>query len=38
MFYLNIASIDNIDFKLDTVKVKKDIKRSTEKFLKKKKL
>jgi hypothetical protein len=30
--------IDNIDFKLDTIKVKKDIKRSTEKFLKKKKL
>jgi hypothetical protein len=30
--------IDNIDFKLDTDRVKKDIKRSTEKFLKKKKL
>jgi len=30
--------IDNIDFKLDTIKVKKDIERSTQKFLKKKKL
>ena len=31
-------AISNIDFKLDTIKVKKDIKQSTEKFLKKKKL
>jgi hypothetical protein len=31
-------SIDNIDFKLDTNKVKKDIVRSTNRFLKKKKL
>jgi hypothetical protein len=30
--------IDNIDFKLDTIKVKKDIEKSTEKFLKDKKL
>jgi hypothetical protein len=30
--------IDNVDFKLDTKKVKKDIKKSTDKFLKKKKL
>jgi hypothetical protein len=30
--------IDNIDFKLDTERVKKDITKSTEKFLKKKKL
>jgi hypothetical protein len=30
--------IDNVDFKLDTEKVKKDIKKSTNKFLKKKKL
>jgi len=30
--------IDNIDFKLDTIKVKKDIEKSTQKFLKKKKL
>jgi hypothetical protein len=30
--------IDNVDFKLDTEKVKKDIKKSTDKFLKKKKL
>jgi hypothetical protein len=32
------ATIDNIDFKLDTTRVKKDIERSTQKFLKKKKL
>jgi hypothetical protein len=31
-------SIDNIDFKLDTEKVRKDIEASTQKFLKKKKL
>ena len=31
-------SIENIDFKLDTDKVKKDIVKSTAKFLKKKKL
>jgi len=31
-------SIKDVDFKLDTEKVKKDIKRSTEKFLRKKKL
>ena len=31
-------TIDNIDFKLDTKKVKKDIEDSTQKFLKKKKL
>lgn len=31
-------SIDNIDFKLDSTKVKKDIVKSTQKFLKKKKL
>lgn len=30
--------IDNIDFKLDTNKVKKDIERSTQKFLKRRKL
>ena len=30
--------IDNIDFKLDTEKVRKDIEASTQKFLKKKKL
>jgi len=30
--------IDNIDFKLDTNRVRKDIERSTQKFLKKKKL
>ena len=30
--------IDNIDFKLDSKRVKKDILKSTEKFLKKKKL
>jgi hypothetical protein len=32
------ANIDNIDFKLDTDKVKKDIVRTTQRFLKKKKL
>jgi hypothetical protein len=31
-------SIDNIDFKLDTKRVRKDIESSTQKFLKKKKL
>lgn len=31
-------SIDNVDFKLDTTRVKKDIEKSTKKFLKKKKL
>jgi len=31
-------TIDNIDFKLDTERVKKDIERSTQKFLKKRKL
>lgn len=31
-------SIENIDFKLDTDKVKKDIEKSTSKFLKKKRL
>jgi hypothetical protein len=31
-------NIDSIDFKLDTEKIKKDIKRDTQKFLKKKKL
>jgi hypothetical protein len=31
-------SIENIDFKLDTSKVKKDILKSTNKFLKKRKL
>jgi hypothetical protein len=30
--------VDNVDFKLDTVKVRRDIERSTQKFLKKKKL
>ncbi len=30
--------VDNVDFKLDTERVKKDIIKSTEKFLKKKKL
>lgn len=30
--------IDNIDFKLDSDKVKKDIERSTQRFLKKRKL
>jgi hypothetical protein len=32
------ATIDNIDFKLDTARVKKDIKNSTQRFLKKRKL
>lgn len=32
------AKISDIDFKLDTHKVKKDIEKSTQKFLKKKKL
>ena len=31
-------SIDNIDFRLNTSKVKKDIEKSTQQFLKKKKL
>lgn len=31
-------TIDNVDFKLDSAKVRKDIERSTQKFLKKKKL
>lgn len=31
-------TIDNIDFKLDTKKVKKDVEEGTQKFLKKKKL
>ena len=31
-------SIEDVDFKLDTEKVKKDIKRSTQKFLRNKKL
>ena len=30
--------IDNIDFKLDTVRIKKDIERITQRFLKKRKL
>lgn len=32
------SRIDNVDFKLDTDRVKKDIVKSTQKFLKKKKL
>ena len=32
------SKIDNIDFKLDTHKVKRDIEKSTQKFLKRKKL
>ncbi len=32
------SRIDNVDFKLDTVRIKKDIERSTQLFLKKKKL
>jgi len=32
------TKINDIDFKLDTQKVKKDIEKSTQKFLKKKKL
>lgn len=31
-------AVDNVDFKLDTERVKKDIEKSTQKFLKKKKL
>jgi hypothetical protein len=31
-------NIENVDFKLDTPKVKKDIEASTQKFLKNKKL
>ena len=31
-------TIENVDFKLDTERVRKDIERSTQKFLKKKKL
>lgn len=32
------STIDNIDFKLDTERVRKDVESSTQKFLKKKKL
>jgi len=32
------STIDNVDFKLDTERVRKDIEASTQKFLKKKKL
>ena len=32
------GNIDNVDFKLDTERVRKDIEKSTQKFLKKKKL
>lgn len=32
------ATIENIDFKLDTKKVKKDIEKTTQQFLKKRKL
>lgn len=32
------SEIIDVDFKLDTIRVKKDIERSTQKFLKKKKL
>ena len=32
------SRIDNIDFKLDTVRVKKDIEKTTKKFLKERKL
>ena len=32
------AKIDNVDFKLDTKRVKKDIEKSTQQFLKRKKL
>jgi hypothetical protein len=32
------AKIDNVNFKLDTVRVKKDIEKSTQHFLKKRKL
>jgi hypothetical protein len=38
MFKTYEEKIDNIDFKLDTERVKKDIESSTQKFLKKKKL
>jgi hypothetical protein len=31
-------AVDNVDFKLDTERVKKDIEKTTQKFLKKKKL
>jgi len=31
-------AIDNVDFKLDSLRVRKDVERSTEKFLRKKKL
>ena len=31
-------NIDNVDFKLDTLRVKKDIEKGTQQFLKKKKL
>jgi hypothetical protein len=32
------AKIDNVDFKLDTDRVRKDVEKSTDKFLKKRKL
>ena len=32
------STIDNVDFKLDTERVRKDVEKSTDKFLKKKKL
>jgi len=32
------ARIDNVDFKLDTVRIKKDIEKNTQRFLKKRKL
>ena len=32
------SKIDNVDFKLDTGRVRKDVEKSTDKFLKKKKL
>jgi hypothetical protein len=32
------AKIDNVDFKLDTNRVRKDVEKGTEKFLKRKKL
>jgi hypothetical protein len=32
------VNIDNVDFKLDTDRVRKDVEKGTEKFLKKKKL
>ena len=31
-------SVDNVDFKLDSVRVRKDVERSTQQFLRKKKL